>query len=114
MMSFNERSVGSVIILDLAGRLTYSAGLEMGERLQVLSAQGPEHVLLNLQDVSYIDSAGLGAMVEAFTRVQGRGGALKFLNPTDRTRHLLEITGLTTIVSMFDDESSAVASFVAA
>ena len=110
-MVFNERSIGGVTILDLSGRLTYTAGNEMGERVHALAERGPEHVLLNLRDVSYIDSAGLGAMVDAFTQLKSRGGTLKFLSPTDRTRHLLEITGLATIVSMFDDESSAVASF---
>ena len=104
-----------MIILDLAGRLTYSAGLEMGERLQVLSAHGPEHVLLNLQDVSYIDSAGLGAMVEAFTQREEPGWRAEIPEP-DRahTPPPRGITGLTTIVSLFDDERSAVASFVAA
>lgn len=110
-MSFNERSVGSVTILDLVGRLTYTAGVEMGQRVLSLSERGPLHVVLNLEEVSYIDSAGLGAMVEAFTRMKAGGGTLKFLNPTARTRHLLDITGLASLVSTYDDEAVAVASF---
>ena len=110
-MSFNERSIGSVTILDLVGRLTHNAGMEMGQRMQTFSQRGPQNVVLNLAEVSYVDSAGLGAMVDAFTRLRSRGGALKFLNPTARTRHLLDITGLATLVSTYDDEASAVASF---
>ena len=110
-MSIKERSIGSVTILDLVGRLTYTAGMEMGQRVQSFSQRGPVNVVLNLEQVSYIDSAGLGAMVDAFTRMRSGGGALKFLNPTARTRHLLDITGLATLVSTYDDEASAVASF---
>lgn len=110
-MAFKERIVDGVTILDLDGRLTYSAGTEMSRRLHTLATQTPHRIVLNLENVSYIDSAGLGAMVAAFTAVKQRGGLLKFLNPSARSLHLLEITGLDKLIETFDSESAAVASF---
>jgi anti-sigma B factor antagonist len=110
-MGFNERRFGDVTILDLAGRLTYTSGSAMNQRIRGLAGGGPEGVVLNLEEVSYIDSAGLGAVVEAFTTLRHRGGALKLLNPTKRTVRLLEITGLASIVATFHSESAALASF---
>jgi anti-sigma B factor antagonist len=110
-VSFNERRCGDVTILDMGGRLTYTSGTVMSQRVRSLAEVGPEHVVLNLGAVSYIDSAGLGALVEAFTMLRHRGGVLKLLNPTERTRRLLEITGLATLVATFDSESAALASF---
>jgi anti-sigma B factor antagonist len=103
--------IAGVTVLDLEGRLTFTSGAEMGRRVQVLLAGGATQLVLNLEDVSYVDSAGLGAMVEAFTVARHQAVRLKLINPTERTRHLLEITGLARIVETFDSEAAALASF---
>lgn len=79
----------------------------MGRRVQALLAGGATQLVLNLEDVSYVDSAGLGAIVEAFTMARHQAVRLKLINPTERTRHLLEITGLARIVETFDSEAAA-------
>jgi anti-sigma B factor antagonist len=109
-LGLNERMIAGVTILDLEGRLTFTAGAEMGRRVQALLVGGTTQLVLNLEDVSYVDSAGLGAMVEAFTVARHKAVRLKLLNPTERTRHLLEITGLARIVETFDSEVAALAS----
>jgi anti-sigma B factor antagonist len=110
-LGLNERMVAGVTILDLEGRLTFTSGGEMGRRVQALLVGGTTQLVLNLEDVSYVDSAGLGAMVEAFTVARHTAARLKLLSPTERTRHLLEITGLARIVETFDSEAAALASF---
>ena len=110
-MGLNERTIAGVTILDLEGRLTFTAGVEMGRRVQALLVGGTTQLVLNLEDVSYIDSAGLGAIVEAFTVARHKAVRLTLLNPTERTRHLLEITGLAKIVESFDSEAAAIASW---
>ena len=111
-MKLNERTIAGVTILDLEGRLTFTSGSDMGRRVQALLASGTTQLLLNLEGVSYVDSAGLGAIVEAFTVSQHKAVKLKLLKPTERTRHLLEITGLARIVESFDSESAAIASWL--
>lgn len=106
-MGFNERLIAGVTVLDLEGRLTFTSGAEMGRRVQALLAGGATQLVLNLEDVSYVDSAGLGAIVEAFTMARHQAVRLKLINPTERTRHLLEITGLARIVETFDSEAAA-------
>lgn len=106
-MGFNERMIAGVTVLDLEGRLTFTSGAEMGRRVQALLAGGATQLVLNLEDVSYVDSAGLGAIVEAFTMARHQAVRLKLINPTERTRHLLEITGLARIVETFDSEAAA-------
>jgi anti-sigma B factor antagonist len=110
-LGFNERMIAGVTVLDLEGRLTFTSGAEMGRRVQALLAGGATQLVLNLEDVSYVDSAGLGAMVEAFTVARHQAVRLKLINPTERTRHLLEITGLARVVETFDSEAAALASF---
>jgi anti-sigma B factor antagonist len=102
--------IAGVTILDLEGRLTFTSGAEMGRRVQALLVGGTTRLVLNLEDVSYVDSAGLGAMIEAFTVARHKAVRLKLLNPTEGTRHLLEITGLARIVETFDSEAAALAS----
>lgn len=109
-MRFSERIIGGVTVLDLEGRLTFTAAAEMGQRIQTLVVGGATHIVLNLEEVSYVDSAGLGAIVEAFTVARHKAVRLTLLNPTDRTRHLLEITGLARIVETFGSEAAALAS----
>ena len=111
-MELKERTIAGVTILDLKGRLTFTAGSDMGRRVQALLLGGTTQLLLNLEGVSYVDSAGLGAIVEAFTISRHKAVRLKILKPTERTRHLLEITGLARIVESFDTESAAIASWL--
>jgi anti-sigma B factor antagonist len=110
-LALNERIVSGVTILDLQGRLTFTAGSEMGRHVRALLVGGTTQLVLNLEGVSYIDSAGLGAIVEAFTVARHRSIALKLVNPSERTQHLLEITGLSKIVESFDSEAAAIASW---
>lgn len=86
----------------------------MGRLVQSLLVGGATQLIVNLEHVSYIDSAGLGAMVEAFTVARNRSVKLKLLKPTERTRYLLEITGLAKVVDIFDSEAAALASCAAA
>ena len=113
-MSFNERTIDRVSILELSGQLTEVTGSELLARVHQLAAAGSTGVLLNLADVSYIDSAGLGALVASLMALRGVAGTLKLLQPTARTRHLLQITALTTIMESHDVEMTALASFSAA
>ena len=109
-MGFNERTIAGVTVLDLEGRLTFTAGAELSRRIQALVMGGATQLVLNLEDVSYVDSAGLGAVVEALTVVRQKAARLTLLNPTKRTRHLLEMTGLARIIETFDSEAAALAS----
>jgi anti-sigma B factor antagonist len=109
-LGFHERTIAGVTVLDLEGRLTFTAGADMGRRIHALLLGGATKLVLNLEDVSYVDSAGLGAMIEAFTMARQKAVRLTLLNPTARTRHLLEITGLARIVETFDSEAVALAS----
>jgi anti-sigma B factor antagonist len=109
-LGFHERTIAGVTVLDLEGRFTFTAGADLGRRIQALLLGGATKLVLNLEDVSYVDSAGLGAMIEAFTVARQKAVRLTLLNPTARTRHLLEITGLARIVETFDSEAAALAS----
>lgn len=110
-MAFTERQVDGITILDLNGQLTELSGNQMWERIRGLAAAGHRRILLNMVDVSYVDSSGLGTMVASFVAMKGVGGALKLVNPTKRTRQLLAVTALATVMQAFDTESLAVASF---
>ena len=99
---------GDVAVLELKGPLTYDAGTQLAQWVQGASR---DKVLLNLAQVSYLDSAGLGAVIDAYGLTTRRGGALKFLHLTPRTLHLFEITGLLGIFETFESEPAAVASF---
>jgi anti-sigma B factor antagonist len=106
----SERIIAGVTVLDLEGRLTFTSGAELRRLVRALVVGGATQVVLNLERVSYVDSAGLGAMIEAFTAARNEAVRLTLLNPGERTRHLLEITGLARIVETFDSEASALAS----
>ena len=110
-MSFDERQIRDVTVLDLEGRLTFTAGTELSRRVMALASRHATKVILNLERVSYIDSAGLGAIVHAFTNLRGANGGLKFVNPSPRTQHVLEITGITSLVETFTSEKLALDSF---
>jgi len=111
-MQIEERTAGDVVILDVKGRLTLGEGDEMlKDKVHSLLNQGRTHIVLNLADVPYIDSAGLGQIVRTYSTVKRQNGNLKLLNLTKRISDLLSITKLLTVFETFDSESAAVQSF---
>jgi anti-sigma B factor antagonist len=111
-MKVSTRLVDGVVILDLSGRITLGEGsVTLRDAVRDLLAQGQKNILLNLGDVNYIDSSGIGELVSAFTTVKNQGGQLKLLNLTKKVHDLLQITKLYTVFDVKDDEASAVGSF---
>jgi anti-sigma B factor antagonist len=111
-MQIEERVVDDVTILDLKGKITLGEGDEaLKAKINSLTAQGRKHILLNLADVPYIDSAGLGEVVRTYTTVSRQGGQLKLVNLTKRITDLLSITKLLTVFETFDSEGEALQSF---
>ena len=111
-MSVSERRVGTVTIIDVTGKLTQGDADEtLRDKVLSLMQQGRKDVIVNLGDVSYMDSAGLGTLVATFTTVRRQGGELKLLNLTKRLHDLLVITKLSNVFESFDDETLAVSSF---
>ena len=113
-MQIDERAVGDVVVLDLKGKITLGKGDELlKDKVNSLVNQGQRKILLNLAEVPYIDSAGLGEIVRTFTTVSRQGGNLKLLNLTKRITDLLAITKLLTVFETFDTENDAIRSFSA-
>jgi anti-sigma B factor antagonist len=113
-MQIDERAVGDVTVLDLKGKITLGEGDELlKDKVNSLLNQGRKKIVLNLAEVPYIDSAGLGEVVRTFTTVSRQGGSLKLLNLTKRITDLLSITKLLTVFETYDSESEAVRSFSA-
>jgi anti-sigma B factor antagonist len=113
-MQIDERAVGDVIVLDLKGKITLGKGDELlKDKVNSLVNQGHKKIVLNLAEVPYIDSAGLGEIVRTFTTVSRQGGNLKLLNLTKRITDLLAITKLLTVFETFDTENDAIRSFSA-
>ena len=111
-MQIEERIVGDVTILDLKGKMTLGEGDELlKDKINSLIHQGQKKLLLNLEGVPYIDSAGLGEIVRTYTTVSRQGGNLKLVNLTKRITDLLSITKLLTVFETFESEKEAVASF---
>ena len=111
-MLLKARRLDDVVILDLSGRVTIGEGTVMlRDTLQKCLAAGDRKFLVNLEDIDYIDSSGLGEFVTAFTTVRNEGGQLKLLNLTRRVHDLLQITKLLTVFEVFDDEAKALQSF---
>ena len=111
-MQIEQRAVGSVMILDLKGKITLGEGDEaLKDKINSLILQGHKKMLLNLADVPYIDSAGLGEIVRTYTTVSRQGGQLKLVNLTKRITDLLMITKLLTVFETFDNEPEALKSF---
>jgi anti-sigma B factor antagonist len=113
-MQIEERNIGDVVVLDLQGKITLGQGDELlKDKVNSLVNQGHRKIVLNLADVPYIDSAGLGEIVRTYTTVSKNGGSLKLLNLTKRITDLLAITKLLTVFETFEAESDAVRSFSA-
>jgi anti-sigma B factor antagonist len=111
-MKASSRQVDGVTIVDLSGRITLGEGsVVLRDTVKELSAQGKKKILLNLGNVTYIDSSGIGELVSAFTSVRNAGGDLKLLNLTKKVHDLLQITKLYTVFDIKDDEASAVSAF---
>ena len=114
-MQIEQRAVGDVMVLDLKGKVTLGEGDELlKDKVNSLVNQGHRRIILNLADVPYIDSAGLGEIVRTYTTVSRQGGSLKLLNLTKRITDLLSITKLLTVFETFESENEAVRSFSAA
>jgi len=112
-MQIEERAVGEVTVLDLKGKMTLGEGDELlKDKINSLIHQGRKKILLNLADVPYVDSAGLGEIVRTYTTVSRQGGSLKLVNLTKRITDLLSITKLLTVFETYESENDAVRSFV--
>ncbi len=106
------RQVDGVTIVDCSGRITLGEGsVVLRELVRELLSKGDKNLLLNLGDVTYIDSSGIGELVSAFTTVKNQGGALKLLNLTKKVHDLLQITKLYTVFDVHDNEVAAIQSY---
>lgn len=111
-VKLTTRKVGDVTVIDAVGRITLGEGSSsFRDTVRDLAAKGDRKLLLNLAEVTYIDSSGIGELVSAFTTVTNQGGQLKLLHLTKRIEDLLQITKLYTVFEVFDDEAAAVRSF---
>jgi len=111
-VKLTTRQVGDVTVIDVAGRITLGEGSSaLREALRDLVGKNQRRILLNLGEVTYIDSSGIGELVSGFTTVTNSGGALKLLNLNKRVKDLLQITKLYTVFDVHEDEAAAVRSF---
>ena len=111
-MKVSTRQVDGITIMDCSGRITLGEGsVTIRDAVRELLSKGQKKILLNLGDVSYIDSSGIGELVSAFTSVKNAGGELKLLNLTKKVHDLLQITKLYTVFDIKDDEAAAIGSF---
>jgi anti-sigma B factor antagonist len=111
-MKASTRQVDGITVVDLSGRITLGEGsVVLRDTVRDLLAKGDKRLLLNLGEVTYIDSSGIGELVSAFTTVRNQGGELKLLNLTKKVHDLLQITKLYTVFDVKDDEAAAIASF---
>ena len=109
-MQIDERSVGNVKVLDVTGKITQGDAL-FRDKIHSMINQGHKQILVNMAGVTYVDSAGLGELVGAFTTVKRAGGTLKLQGVTGKINELLTITKLLTVFETFDNEQDAVKSF---
>ena len=111
-MKVSTRQIDGITIMDCSGRITLGEGsVTIRDAVRELLSKGQKKILLNLGDVSYIDSSGIGELVSAFTTVRNQGGELKLLNLTKKVHDLLQITKLYTVFDVKEDETAAVKSF---
>ena len=111
-VKLTTRQVGDVTVIDASGRITLGEGAShFRDTIRDLAGKGHKKLLLNLGDVSYIDSSGIGEMVSSFATVTNGGGALKLVGLNKRVKDLLQITKLYTVFEAFDDEATALRSF---
>jgi anti-sigma B factor antagonist len=111
-VKLSTRQVGNVTVIDVAGRITLGEGSSaLRETLRDLVAKNQHQILLNLADVTYIDSSGIGELVSGYTTVTNTGGSLKLLNLNKRVKDLLQITKLYTVFEVHEDEAAAIRSY---
>ena len=111
-MKIDTRSVKDVHILDCSGKITLGEGtMAIRSTVREILKNGGKKIVLNLHDVNYIDSSGIGELVSCYTTVTNQGGQLKLLNLTSKIHELLQITKLLTVFQVFSDEKAALASF---
>ena len=111
-MKATNRQINGVTVVDMSGRITLGEGsVILRDTIKDLLGKGQKKILLNLGDVTYIDSSGIGELVSAFTSVRNQGGELKLLNLTKKVHDLLQITKLYTVFDIRDDETAAIGSF---
>lgn len=111
-MKASTRQIDGVTVVDLSGRITLGEGsVILRDTVRDLIGKGEKKILLNLGDVTYIDSSGIGELVSAFTTVRNQGGELKLLKLTKKVHDLLQITKLYTVFDVKDDEAVAISSF---
>ena len=111
-MQIEERPSGDVMVLDMTGKLTIGEGDELlKDKINSLIQQGHKKLILNLEGVPYVDSAGLGEIVRTYTTVSRQGGSLKLMNLTKRIEDLLSIAKLLTVFDTYDSEQEALSSF---
>ncbi len=111
-LTIASREVDGVTVVDLSGRITLGEGsVQLRDAIRELISKGQTRILLNLADVNYIDSSGLGELVSAYTTAKNQGATLKLLKLTKKVHDLLQLTKLYTVFDISDDEASAIASF---
>jgi anti-sigma B factor antagonist len=111
-MKIDNRIVGDVHMLNCSGKITLGEGtMAIRNTVREVLKNGGKKIVLNLADVNYIDSSGIGELVSSFTTVTNQGGQLKLLNLTKKIHELLAITKLLTVFQTFDDEQAAINSF---
>ena len=109
-MKISTRKVDGVMVVDISGRIVLGEGGSLRETINAVLFSGEKKLLLNLAEVNYIDSTGLGELISAHTSVQKDGGQIQFLKLTNKVRDLLQITKLYTVLNIKDDEAVAIAS----
>ncbi len=111
-LKVSVRQVGEVAVVDLSGKITLGEGSgTLRDTVADISGKGNKNILLNMEDVSYIDSAGLGELVGSYTSVTNKGGQLKLVNLQSKLKDLMQITKLHTVFRVFESEDEAIASY---
>lgn len=111
-LAIASRDVDGVTVLDLSGRITLGEGsVQARDAVRELIGRGQKNILLNLGEVNYIDSSGLGELVSAYTTAKNQGASLKLLNLTKKVKDVLQLTKLYTVFDIYDDEATAISSY---
>lgn len=111
-LTIASREVDGVAVLDLSGRITLGEGsVQLRDAIRELISKGQKNILLNMGEVNYIDSSGLGELVSAYTTARNQGAGVKLLSLTKKVHDLLQLTKLYTVFDIYDDEASGIASF---
>jgi anti-sigma B factor antagonist len=112
-MNIERRTVGEALVLSIVGDITLdrAGGVRLADKVRSALEQGHDRLVLDLGRVRYVDSVGLGELVQALSAVRNRGGAMRLLNVTKRLNDLFVVNRLLTVFDCFDQESEALASF---